>query len=164
METQRIAFVLASLSVLICCGGGQTDGATTPQPDAQPATDETAEAPPPEEDAPVAEACSMIGTWQGTLPGGPLAGQVMTWSIVDSGVSQGSFGVAQVESTVTVEGLQLSIFDHSSTPPQVACPEEQVGRYDLAFGDDCNTVTVTAVEDLCEGRHGSVHAVSLTRQ
>lgn len=163
-------FVILGLVALVSCGGGQTDETTTPQQESMenepPAQVEPDVVEPQELETPAeteVEACSLVGSWQGPLPGGPLAGQQMTWTIVEDGVSQGTFGPAQVQSTVSVSGMSMTIVDQGSTPPQVACPAEQVGRYSLVFGEGCATVEVTAVEDVCEGRHGSIHSVSLTR-
>lgn len=168
-ETSR-ALVLAILTLSGCAASPTPGPEPAPEGDATPpATPVDAgpvadEGPAPADAAPTPAACTLAGTWQGTIPGGHFRGEALTWVIDSDGLTESTFGPARVRSTTTLSGAEVLIVDHEATPSMVACQADPPGRYAAAFGEGCGTLTLTPSADPCSGRRDSLSGLTLTRR
>jgi hypothetical protein len=150
--------------------------AASPTPAVEPATAGT-ETPPAISDdagpapadgapatAPEPAACDLAGTWQGPIPGGHFRGEALTWVIGPDGATESTFGPARVRSATTLTGGEIQIVDREATPAMVACQPDPPGRYAAAFGEGCATLTLTPLEDPCNGRRDCLSGLTLTRR
>lgn len=96
--------------------------------------------------------CQVVGTWQGMVPGGIMAGRVVTFVFQPDGTATGTVSTIQVNSNFTRTGELFEISDISGTPAVAACPPHQLGRYTLTFDGSCNTVEVVGADDECNHR------------
>jgi len=137
------------LSGLPACGGGGegTDTSVAQDPGVAPDTDGARDV--------IGDglgACPLAGTWKGPVPGGPFAGQTLTYALQAGGATSGAMGTASVLGTWEWISGVLTVADTSSTPASVACPAGQAGTYSVAFSADCTQATFTATDEPCEGR------------
>ncbi|MEI8259343.1 MAG: hypothetical protein WCJ30_27060 [Deltaproteobacteria bacterium] len=108
--------------------------------------------------------CSLVGAWRGTIPGGPFAGQQLTWTFAAGGVSNGVFGTATVDGTWAVSGSVATLTDTVSVPVYVACAAGQQGSYTISYSAACTMLAWHATSDPCDGRRLAVDTLSVTRQ
>lgn len=109
------------------------------------------------------DACSLAGTWRGTIPAGPFGGQSISWTFAPGGAWTGVFGAASLQGSWSQAGLQATLTDASSVPAFVACPPGQQGVYALTFAAGCAALSLRVSSDPCDGRRLAVDALSLTR-
>lgn len=105
---------------------------------------------------PVAEECQAVGTWQGIIPGGIMTGRVVTFVFSEDGRAIGTVSTIRVESEYTRQGNLFQIIDHTGTPAIAACPEHQVGRYNIQFSRNCQQVEIIGAEDECNHRRATL--------
>jgi hypothetical protein len=106
--------------------------------------------------------CDLQGIWQGTLPGGPAAGETTNWGFKGDGTSVAGIGYfADVFGTWSVDSHTLTLTDTSAVPPEAACPGS--ATYGLTFGNDCHTVVLSAKSDACDGRRQSLDGLAMIR-
>ena len=111
-----------------------------------------------------AGSCAIVGSWKGTVPAGPFAGQTNLWEIKTGGTTRGTIGSTTIDGTWKLAGTTLTVTDTSSTPPTVACPAAQEGSYGVTFTPDCKTMTLKVIADPCDGRKLPLDGFSPTRQ
>ena len=109
-------------------------------------------------------ACSIVGSWKGAVPAGPYAGQTNVWQLKGDGTSLGTIGTNSVQGTWALAGTTLTVTDTSSVPASVACPAAQQGTYSTSFSTDCNTLTLHALNEPCDGRKVALDGFVPTRQ
>ena len=128
--------------VLLACGGSSGNPADG-SPDA----------------ASSSSGCDLVGTWNVSR-----GGSTATYEVHANGttlLSLGTFGTKI--GTWSLDGNRLSVTDTSATGAENSCPPSQVGVYDLAWAADCNSVTLTAVDDPCATRKQIVDGMTVTR-
>ncbi len=103
--------------------------------------------------------CSVVGSWNGLVQAGVLAGRPVELTFWENGICRGTSGSIMLEVAWEVEGNELSIIHRDSIPPAAACRTELVGRYSLNFSADCSSLQVMGIEDLCEHRRRTLHAL-----
>lgn len=104
--------------------------------------------------------CDLVGTW--SIPGGPG----VTYAAHADGTSLLTLGDAgTVTGTWSLAGDTVSLTDTGSTGAGAGqqCASNQVGRYDLAFADACQSVTFSLVSDDCAMRAAAVDGITGTR-
>ena len=68
-------------------------------------------------------------------------------------------GDAVVRSVCKVSADTLSFTDYDG---QYACPN-QTGKYKISLSDDTNNLTLTLIEDPCDGRANAINKIKWTR-
>jgi len=131
----------------VACAPRQAEPAA-PDPEPDPEVVATSAAPVTRPDG----SCSVVGIWDGTVPGGILRGLPMDLAFFEGGRARGQVRWVTLNTTWEREGDVLTITDVSAVPALARCPGRMVGRYTLAFADDCSAVHVADGEDPCNHR------------
>ncbi len=108
--------------------------------------------------------CPVVGTWQGIVPGGIMAGRVVTFVFNADGTATGTVSTIQVNSSYTRDGDSFQIVDISGTPAIAACPAHQVGYYTLNFNESCTEVEVVGSNDPCNHRRLTLTGLQARRR
>lgn len=132
------------------------DSGVTPTGDATPSSDSSGDS--------SALPCNLAGTWRGNVPGGPFAGQSITWTFTAGGTWNSVLGAATVQGTWVVIGASVMLTDTASTPASIACAASDQGSYTATFSNACTTVQLIATTEPCEGRRVVADTLSMTRQ
>jgi hypothetical protein len=98
------------------------------------------------------------------IPGGILAGRMVELTFYENGMARGTSGSIVLDQSWEREGNVVSIVHVNAIPPAAACRVDYVGRYSLAFDEDCNSVVATSIEDLCEHRRRTLDGLRARRQ
>ena len=108
--------------------------------------------------------CEVVGSWQGTVPGGILRGLPMDLAFFEGGTARGQVRWVTLNTTWEREGDVVSITDISAVPALATCPERMVGRYTLRFDQDCSAVHVSEGEDPCGHRRLTLLGLQASRR
>lgn len=79
------------------------------------------------------------------------------------GVYQGDFGmdgIVEVQGTYTIDGDQITMQDDAEKSTTAAC--ENAGSYTISIDGDA--MSLTMVDDACEGRAAILNGITMTRQ
>jgi hypothetical protein len=100
----------------------------------------------------------MAATWVGSYScAGPLSGKHYTWIMKADGTAAGSIeGVGPIDQTWALDKGVLTIKEKST------CPGE--GKYKVAWGKDCATMTLSKVSDACAPRGACVDKLTSKRK
>lgn len=77
----------------------------------------------------------------------------------DSSYATTSTGDVVVRSVCKISGDTLSLIDYDG---QYACPNA-TGKYKINLSDDATTLTLTLIDDPCDGRVNSINKLKWTR-
>ena len=75
----------------------------------------------------------------------------------DSSFVTTSTGEVLVQTSVKISGDILTLADYSTT--QYSCPDA-TGKYKISLSKDGNSLTLTLIEDSCEGRAGALNGLT----
>ncbi len=154
MRSAQWAIVMGLLAA--CEPVRPQDSGVTPMGDATPRSDSSGDS--------SALPCDLAGTWRGSVPGGPFAGQSITWTFTAGGSWNSALATATVQGTWVVIGTSVMLTDTASTPASIACPASDQGSYTATFSNACATVQLIATTEPCEGRRVVADTLSMTRQ
>lgn len=102
------------------------------------------------------------GTWKMTMQD-PEGNEAVASVTFTDGIYQGDFGMdgtIEVQGTYTVDNDQITLMDNAEKSTAAAC--EGAGSYTVSIDGDAMSLTV--VEDACEGRAAILNGITMIRQ